>query len=459
VLYVAGRPNWEFKFIRRALEEDAQVRLVGMIRVAKREPKFVFRAQGGQGNPLFRGFRDPADDTERYDEPVLVRLNTLDDVELRDGFPKTREQLYAYHAVVIDDLEAEFFTHDQMALLRRFVSERGGGFLMLGGQESFRQGKYDRTPIEELLPVYLDHAPPSRSGEKLRLELTRDGWLQPWVRLRKNESDEKERVEAMPEFMTVNRVRGTKPGASELAYVTDPQKNRYPALVAQRYGRGRSAAQLIGDLWRWALRQDPEDRDLEKAWRQTVRWLVSDVPERVEARAEADRESSGELVRLVTRVRSPLYEPLDNASVRVTIRTPAGEDVKLDAESSGSEPGAYELTFAPRHEGAFLAKIEVADESGAAVGACETGWTSDPVADEFRSLVPNRRLLEHLADSTGGELLTFDQLPSFVAGLPNRKAPITEQWAYPLWHRASVFLLAIACLITEWGLRRWRGLP
>jgi uncharacterized membrane protein len=459
VLYVAGRPNWEFKFLRRAIEEDQQVRLVGMIRVAKREPKFVFQSKRGQSNPLFSGFRDPADDTERYDEPVLVRLNTLDDAELRDGFPKTREQLYAYHAVVIDDLEAEFFAPDQMALLRRFVSERGGGFLMLGGQESFGQGKYQRTPIEELLPVYLDHAPAARPDEKLRLELTRDGWLQPWVRLRKNESDEQTRVEQMPEFMTVNRVRGVKPGASELAFVTDTQKSRFPALVAQRFGRGRSAAQLVGDFWRWALRQDPEDRDLEKAWRQTVRWLVSDVPERVEARSEFDRESSGELVRLVTRVRSPLFEPLDNASVRVSIRTPGGEEMKLDAEASGAEPGAYEIAFSPRHEGAYLAKIEVTDESGTAVGTCETGWTSDPAADEFQSLIPNRRLLEHLARSTGGELLTLEQLPSFAASLPTRKAPIIEQWASPLWHRTSVFLLAIACLVTEWGLRRWRGLP
>src|SRR5262249_52354960 len=33
VLYVGGRPNWEFKFLRRAIEEDDEVTLVGLLRI------------------------------------------------------------------------------------------------------------------------------------------------------------------------------------------------------------------------------------------------------------------------------------------------------------------------------------------------------------------------------------------------------------------------------------------
>ena len=58
-------------------------------------------------------------------------------MELRDGFPKTADELYRYHAIVLDDLEAGFFTPDQLTLLRNFVSQRGGGLLMLGGPDSF----------------------------------------------------------------------------------------------------------------------------------------------------------------------------------------------------------------------------------------------------------------------------------------------------------------------------------
>jgi uncharacterized membrane protein len=459
VLYVSGRPNWEFKFLRRALEEDRQVRFVGMIRVASREPKFSFRS-GDVTNPLFRGFKNAqGDDTERYDQPVLVRLNTLDESELLDGFPRTREQLYAYHAIVLDDLEAAFFTHEQLALLRRFVSERGGGLLMLGGQESFRQGNYERTPVEELLPVYLDRPPQDPPGRGVRLQLTREGWLQPWVRLRANESDEKSRIEQMPEFRSLNRVRAVKPGASVLANVVAADGTTHPGLVAQQFGQGRCAALLIGDLWRWGMRQDPEDRDLEKSWRQLVRWLVSDVSERIEVGVNSSQEGSNELVELLTRVRNETFETQDNATVVTTVRPPDGTEIRMESEPSLNNAGAYQSIYAPREAGAFRASVAVSDEKGDALGQVETGWVSDPAADEFRNVHPNRQLLAQLAERTGGAVIDARDLESFAASLPTRRAPITEQWSYPLWHRASVFLFAIACLVGEWGLRRWKGLP
>ena len=57
-----------------------------------------------------------------------------------------------------------------------------------------------------------------------------------------------------------------------------------------------------------------------------------------------------------------------------------------------------------------------------------------------------------------GEVLEADRLDQFVSSLPNRKIPIVETWTYPLWHQSSVFLVAIGCLIGEWGLRRWKGM-
>ncbi len=66
--------------------------------------------------------------------------------------------------------------------------------------------------------------------------------------------------------------------------------------MAQPFGKGRVAALLIGDLWRWGLhRENPAESDLERAWRQTIRWMVADVPARVEvsARPEGRHEFAG----------------------------------------------------------------------------------------------------------------------------------------------------------------------
>jgi hypothetical protein len=207
VLYVGGAPNPEHKFLGRALAEDRQVELVSLIRIARREPKFDFRTRAGETtNPLFRGFDKTNDETERYDQPVFVRLGLKDESELRDGFPKTADKLFGYHAVVLDDVEAEMFTTDQMNLLARFVSERGGGLLMLGGPDAFEKGGFARTPVADALPVYLERtkaAPAAPPTGGYRWELTREGRLEPWLRLRANEIDEQKRIDEMPPFRTL----------------------------------------------------------------------------------------------------------------------------------------------------------------------------------------------------------------------------------------------------------------
>lgn len=464
VLYVAGRPNWEFKFLNRAVQADDQVQLLGLLRIARREPKFNFIGRrGDDSNPLFRGFDNKDEEqVEQYDQPVIVRLGTQDQSELRDGFPRSADELFRYHAVILDDVEAEFFSADQMSLLKEFVRQRGGGLLMLGGQESFRNGKFDRTPIGDLLPVYADDVPAMPADGRYRLTLTREGWLEPWLRLHPEEEGERQRLESMPAFQTFNSIRGIKPGATVLARATLDGGEALPALVEQRFGQGRVAAMMIGDLWRWDLRR-PEDAksDLGKAWRQTVRWLVAEVPKRVEiVQSESrDGESTNAARTLAVQVRDAEFNPLDNAAVTVRITAPDGKTLELPAEPSPRQAGLYEATYVPREAGAYRAGFSALAPDGSEVGQAQAGWTSDPAAEEFNDLRPNVDLLRRLANETGGQVVEAGKLERFVATLPDREVQITEPYVKPVWHQSWVFLLAIGCLTAEWGLRRWKGLP
>ncbi len=462
ILYVSGRPNWEYKFLNRALAEDSQVQLTGLIRIARREPKFAFRGRDGDAsNPLFNGFKKDQEETERYDQPVLIRLNTRDEFELRGGFPKLPEDLYGYRAIIIDDLESEFFTQDQMNLVQKFVSERGGGFLMLGGADSLQDGKYARTPIAELLPVYLDRGgAQARLSSELHLDLTREGWLQNWARLRSTEDEERSRLQDLPGYQVVNSVREIKPGASVIATVRDKKGTTYPALVTERFGAGRSACITIGDLWRGGLQDEKKQQDLGKMWRQLIRWLIADVPSQVELQIEPKPNDPDEAVTLTVKARDKKFEPLENAVVQFHVTTPDlhAKPVSIAGELSEKEPGVYTATFVPRLPGAYKASVRVSESTGAIVGETEGGWSSDPLAEEFRSLTPNRAFLEDIARKTGGAMIDFANLSSFVSKLPSSKAPVMETYAYPLWHKPFVLLLALGMLAGEWGLRRWKGL-
>ena len=466
ILYLAGRPNWEFTFLNRSIAEESQMRLSSIIRVAKRQPKFQFN-DGNLMNPLFTG-QNADEQTERYDQAVLRVVDAKDEAELRAGFPKTEEALYEYSAVVIGDMEAEFLTHEQQALLQRFVSERGGGFLMLGGAESFRQGGYAGTPIATMLPVYLDKPAEATPHAPLRLTLTREGWLQPWTRLRQTESEERARLDAAPEFQVLNAVNGIKPGASVLSTVSDVSEKTYPALAVQRYGLGRTGALLVGDMWRWGLRSEALQSDMAKSWRQMFRWLVTDVPQRVSV--EAAPTGNPAEVRLIVKARDAAFKPLDSASVKLTVRLVKSIStetnhaanngaIEIPAEPAPGSPGVYETTYIAREAGAFSAEAVVSGPDGKIAGRASTGWAADLAGAELRSLSANRALMDNIARRTGGEIIPLENLEQFVRSLPERRAPITETWSRPLWHQPFVFLAVLACFVAEWGIRRWKGLP
>ena len=126
ILYIEGAPRYEVRFIREAVELDSNIQLVLLQRTA--DGKFL-------------------------------RLNVDNGYELVAGFPKTRAELYRYTAVVLGDIEASFFTHDQLGMLADFVSVRGGGLLQLGGRHAFSEGGYAGTPLAEVMPLTVEVLP------------------------------------------------------------------------------------------------------------------------------------------------------------------------------------------------------------------------------------------------------------------------------------------------------------
>jgi hypothetical protein len=331
---------------------------------------------------------------------------------------------------------------------------------MLGGPDSFAEGRYDRTPVGELLPVYLIRPAAEREDESdYRLMLTREGFLQPWVRMRKTEDEERRRLAEMTPFQTISRVGTVKPGAIVLAEVGNASGATAPALVVQQFGKGHVGALLIGGLWRWGMRRENVDQsDLDRAWRQTIRWLVGDVPNRVDVSVRPREDSTTPAMEITARLRDAEYRPLDNAKVTLRVVRPGGDELSLDTEPDSREPGMYRATYVTKESGAYRVVATATAPDGSPLGEREAGWAAQPAADEFARLQPNRDLLQTIATKTHGELIDAEKLGPFVASLPTRAVPITEPWTSPLWHQPFYFLAAIACLLAEWGLRRINGL-
>lgn len=487
VLYLAGRPNWEFKYIRRALDEDAEVRLVGLLRLARKQPKFNFRDSniGSSANPLFAGLGGEEEEiAEQLDEPVLIPIGVQDATELAEGFPSDAETLFPFSAIIIDDLEADFFTQDQLLLLRQFVSVRGGALLILGGEDSLDKGNFGDSILADLAPIYLPRNTSQNTSsnsenqfiasDSFKMQLTREGMLQPFLRLRSTEEGEMQRVKQAPPLKVLNRTERIKPGAVILATASDASGQQQPALISQSFGRGRTSALMFGDLWRWSLQDGLPGRDSNstsdasskatqpsddpaQVWRQLVRWLVSDVQRRVTISGQPTELAS--VSRLLVDVKTADFTPTDTANIQISVRTPDGTEIELPAESDPEKPGRFSAEVWARQPGGYIATAKATAEDGSEIGSASYGWTSDPAKDEFKRLGINKNLLQEIASQSGGEVVEFQALNQLANSLSTRPVPVTETWTYPLWHRWWILSLAIACFCGEWGIRRWRGLP
>lgn len=95
------------------------------------------------------------------------------DLRAPGNMPATPQELSGYDGVILSDVPAHKVGENAMVAIREYVDKLGGGFIMLGGPNSFGVGGYFRTPIEEILPVRLK-APDEEEKQSSALALVID---------------------------------------------------------------------------------------------------------------------------------------------------------------------------------------------------------------------------------------------------------------------------------------------
>ena len=99
---------------------------------------------------------DENESQTRYLSRVLEDAKIRVDVRNGLGVPNELADLQNYELVMFSDVPANRLNDKQMELIRTYVQDLGGGFMMLGSENSFGLGGYYKTPIEEVLPVRTD---------------------------------------------------------------------------------------------------------------------------------------------------------------------------------------------------------------------------------------------------------------------------------------------------------------
>ena len=431
ILYFEGEPRWEVKFLRRAVSDDENLQVVVLQRTA--ESKFL-------------------------------RLNVDDGEELLGGFPKTREELFRYRALILGSVEASFFTHNQLDMIADFVSRRGGGLLVLGGRNAFAQGSYQGTRLAEALPVFLDDELSAGAGpyfDELFITPTRAGLTHPITQLGEDNSESvRERWESLPAVTTLNPITRLKPGATGLLTGgTEGERDRQVVLAYHRYGRGKVAVFPIQDSWIWQMHADIslEDQTHEIFWRQLLRWLTDGVPDQVAARSEREVVEPGQPVNFTVELGDSAYVEVNNGNVVALVRYPSGDSITIPLDWDVEQDGHYDGEFPTSAPGLY--EVSVLARRGAdTIGTALSYVNVAPSTDEYFDASMRGTTLRRVADRTGGLFYTpetVDNLPEDI-GLTGAGVTLTEE--RDLWDMPILLILVLGLMAAEWGYRRKRGL-
>jgi hypothetical protein len=419
ILYVEGEPRWEYKFIRRAEDDDKIVQVASMLRTTE--------------NKIYRqGISDPK--------------------ELESGFPVRPEDLFGYQGIILGSVEAGYFTPLQQELLREFVDRRGGGLLFLGGRFALGDGGWSGSSLVDLLPTVLPNSRSTFHRDPATVELTAAGSDSPITRLMDDPAKNIDRWKKLTYLMDYQDAGTPKPGATVLAQMNAGAR-KLPLLVTQNYGRGRTAVMATSGTWRWQMSQPLGDPAHDLFWQQLLRWLVLESPGPVVVTAPTQTLMDDGHIQVSASVRDKQYLPASNARVTAHFMGPDGISAMVDMAPEANNPGVFHAAWTAEKPGSYLAEVTASDGLGTDTLPFER---IDGVAENFRT-VQNRELLEKLSSETGGRYWKPDELARLPNEISYSDAGISVRDIKELWNMPVVFLWLLLLMAAEWLLRRKWG--
>ncbi len=100
-----------------------------------------------------------------YIVPALEDVGLSVDVTTPGSLPLTLDGLASYRTVILVNVAADQLSTQKMENVETFVSDLGGGLVVIGGPESYGPGGYYQTPLEDALPVEMQIKDQERQPE------------------------------------------------------------------------------------------------------------------------------------------------------------------------------------------------------------------------------------------------------------------------------------------------------
>jgi hypothetical protein len=360
--------------------------------------------------------------------------------------PKTLDQFAAYDVIVLGRSVDRILGPDQASLLNDYVKDRAGTVIFSRGPA------FDNPALAgELEPVIWG----DKGRDHVHLEVTAEGRSLSALRTLGGGVNG---LDDLPDLLDGRSPTVVKPLAATLAQAAGRDDGvPEPAMVHRPYGRGQVVSLGIEGLWRWGLNAKAEgvNSPFDRFWDQTILWLLAGrdfIPTRqFSFRPNSANIMIGEKIYFHLTMRQP--DPRVT-SVPVSIYLGDAEVGRVNLIPLAVDPGRLTAEFLPEHIGRYRAVAKFPDGT-----TQESRFIVFTENLEETEVATDALYLRRLCESSGGRIITAEELPKLLQELNREKIDTTPKTRLtPAWNRAWVFYLAGLLFGLDWFLRRRWGL-
>jgi hypothetical protein len=427
VLMVQAYPNYEWRFLKTMFERDPTIE--------------------------FRTVLQDAD----------LDYAALDQSALR-VFPVRRDELFEYDVLIFGDVNPAFLSASVMNNISDFVKVKGGGLVFIAGPQ-YTPLAFRDTPLAPLMPIDLGAArlPPEGevASEGFSPVPTDLGQTSGPLQLGDSPAETAQIWAKLPPLYWLLEVGLTKRGATVLA--EHPTRlgadgRKLPVILMQYVDAGKVLFHATDETWRWRYRLG--DVLLARYWVQTVRYLARAKLLGGDGGAEltVDRREyrRGEPVRIRIRFVDERKAPAADDGVTVTIEQQGSQSRRLKLHRHATSRGVFEGIFTGASEGAFHVWMATPTVEGRAPSA---DFRVEAPPGEFEHVQMDVAELSRTAEISHGKFYRITNANNLLGDLPvGRQIPVEALPPEVLWNRWWVFLLFLGLLVSEWILRKRKGL-
>ncbi|MFZ5833454.1 MAG: hypothetical protein ACOY3P_25490, partial [Planctomycetota bacterium] len=319
ILLAAGYPSYEYRFLRDLLRREETVELHTLLQ--------------------------DADAAHVEDDSSALRF-----------LPLERDQLFAYDAIILADLDPRMLGVDTLEALAEYVDAPGrGGALVLIAGPRYLPLRYDGTPLMRIMPFDAGQvvlpSPAEAVSSQFRVAPTDLGWLTPGFQLGDSPRASREIWASLPPLYWMVDLPQLRAGVRVLGVA--PSRvgaggQPAPVILMQQVGAGRVLFHATDETYRWRYRA--EDLYFGRYWIQMLRWLcrskLAEAGRGALLTADEQDYGFGETVRLRLRFLDDLLVPADEQGVSVAL------------ERDGQARRQIAMARVPHARGTFEATLE-----------------------------------------------------------------------------------------------------